>query len=597
MHRISKPAGAAIVWLIVFAPALSVADVTVYNLDLLRNALNGATPGARINVAPGIYDGRLWVSGVHGTPEAMIEVVALNPADRPVFRNGGESCFTLCDSSYVLVDGIIAEAAGTPTSSGNNIEYTFSHHMILKNSISRDIVHQGNSDGVKFVGANDILMYNCTVEDWGFHGSGVDIVGCRESLIARSYFNFPGLGSDSTANCIQPKGGSYKMGFYKNRFDDASCRAQQFGGSTGDAYWHQGNRDYGWEGYEMVSMGNAFADGEAAVAYVSCTDCTFAYNTIVDPDKWVMRILKEGGDHPTAGNTFAHNLIKYGDVYDVQNIGSNTDPASFTYAEDYWYKWTDPASSIPSLPGGETNPAGGTDPDLDADYKPRYGPAKAYGAHAPAMEGEFAQSQEWFQWAWDKAQQFEPNADAGGRYMIALGGTILLDGGGSYGGVGSYGEHTVTGWQWDLDGDGAFDRSGQVVEVGYDELIQMGLGLGTHTIELKVTSATEYGDLADWGFSELELLLHPDVGDANVDGSVDGADYTIWADHYGASGVSAWSAGGWAVGNFNEDAIVDGADYTLWADNYTGSGLGLPEPSTLWLLGTAAAGLCRRRRQ
>jgi hypothetical protein len=63
-------------------------------------------------------------------------------------------------------------------------------------------------------------------------------------------------------------------------------------------------------------------------------------------------------------------------------------------------------------------------------------------------------------------------------------------------------------------------------------------------------------------------LAPPDplVGDANHDGSVDGADYTMWADNYQQMGA-------WRHGDFNGDCVVDGADYTLWADHYEG-GLG-----------------------
>ncbi len=117
-----------------------------------------------------------------------------------------------------------------------------------------------------------------------------------------------------------------------------------------------------------------------------------------------------------------------------------------------------------------------------------------------------------------------------------------------------------------------------------------------------------YGDAAlsvrishyvDWIRSQVR-------GDANWDGRVDGADYTIWADHYGQTGVPAWSSGGWSVGNFNEDATVDGADYTLWADNYLfgtggdapmGRSALLPEPGTILLLGMGCLPLLRRRRQ
>jgi len=52
------------------------------------------------------------------------------------------------------------------------------------------------------------------------------------------------------------------------------------------------------------------------------------------------------------------------------------------------------------------------------------------------------------------------------------------------------------------------------------------------------------------------------AGDATDNGRVDGGDYTIWADNFGAADV------GHAGGDFNCDGIVNGADYTIWADNF-----------------------------
>ena len=50
-------------------------------------------------------------------------------------------------------------------------------------------------------------------------------------------------------------------------------------------------------------------------------------------------------------------------------------------------------------------------------------------------------------------------------------------------------------------------------------------------------------------------------GDANGDGIVDQADYTVWYNHYG-------SAGTWALGDFTIDGLVDQADYTVWYNHY-----------------------------
>lgn len=51
------------------------------------------------------------------------------------------------------------------------------------------------------------------------------------------------------------------------------------------------------------------------------------------------------------------------------------------------------------------------------------------------------------------------------------------------------------------------------------------------------------------------------TGDYNNDGTVDQADYTVWADSYGQSGSGLPADG-------NNDGTIDQADYTIWADNY-----------------------------
>lgn len=95
----------------------------------------------------------------------------------------------------------------------------------------------------------------------------------------------------------------------------------------------------------------------------------------------------------------------------------------------------------------------------------------------------------------------------------------------------------------------------------------------------------------------LEIVLAPQSpGDANFDGLVDGADYTIWADHFLQTGQS------FVTGDFTGDGLVDGSDYTIWADNFNPGALhaaAVPEPAT-WALALSAIGTlgvaARRRR-
>jgi len=80
-------------------------------------------------------------------------------------------------------------------------------------------------------------------------------------------------------------------------------------------------------------------------------------------------------------------------------------------------------------------------------------------------------------------------------------------------------------------------------------------------------------------------------GDVNLDGAVNGGDYSLWADHYLLGGMS------WGEGDLNGDGVVDGGDFTLWADDYGSATVAaIPEPAALALLAIGAVALIRRRR-
>ncbi|MEZ6069156.1 MAG: DVUA0089 family protein [Pirellulales bacterium] len=84
----------------------------------------------------------------------------------------------------------------------------------------------------------------------------------------------------------------------------------------------------------------------------------------------------------------------------------------------------------------------------------------------------------------------------------------------------------------------------------------------------RMLSATPY-DAPDAG-----LLTVPDLpslalpaSDGNHDGSVDGLDYLVWADHFAAS-ASTVSAGTTTSGDYNGDGAIDGLDYLLFVDQF-----------------------------
>jgi T5SS/PEP-CTERM-associated repeat protein len=78
------------------------------------------------------------------------------------------------------------------------------------------------------------------------------------------------------------------------------------------------------------------------------------------------------------------------------------------------------------------------------------------------------------------------------------------------------------------------------------------------------------------------------AGDYNGDGSVNAADYTVWRNTLGQSGLALAADGTGASGN--PDGIVDRLDYEFWKTHY-GESLGsgatanaaVPEPAARWL--------------
>jgi autotransporter-associated beta strand protein len=115
------------------------------------------------------------------------------------------------------------------------------------------------------------------------------------------------------------------------------------------------------------------------------------------------------------------------------------------------------------------------------------------------------------------------------------------------------------------------------------------------------------------------LIKYTYYGDANLDGKVDGSDYSRIDASYLAEATEstpfAVGVTGWFNGDFNYDGVVNGSDYTLIDNAFNSQGAQLaaeiatptaqiagsgatsavPEPTTLGLLGIGAVGLLGRR--
>ncbi len=109
------------------------------------------------------------------------------------------------------------------------------------------------------------------------------------------------------------------------------------------------------------------------------------------------------------------------------------------------------------------------------------------------------------------------------------------------------------------------------------------------------------------------LVKYTYYGDANLDGHVDGSDYSLIDSSYESELAGSGPISGWYNGDFNYDGVVNGSDYTLIDNAFNSQGAALsvavataqvagasggsavPEPASLAILGIGAIGLLGRR--
>ena len=454
-----------------------------------------AQPGDRVILAPGTY-GRYWLPNKSGTPDNLIQVIAEDPMNRPVFDAGGNSeCLQIASCSYMLFDGLVVQNAIDEGIHLQSAGGPFSHHIIMKNCTVTMPSTSGNTDNWKSDYTSNTLFYNCTADVNG--DTGFDFMGSTDCLIMRC----TSTGGNSGAHA---KNGAHNIGYYKNYFSNVGERNFQFGGN-------------GLYNYDQIAMGNLVVGASPqSVVYTTARYDEFRYNTVQNLNSaGVIRILNEGDPIPPTGeNTFSNNLVDYvGSSY--AGAGPYTDPASFIFADNFW-------SATPTLPAPETGRVVG-DPQLNGEYLPENPAARDYGAYAPAMETAWADYTDRFAWAWAYAQLYEPRAEPG-SYQVGPGDSIVIDGQGSYAGTSTYGDYTINQYEWDLDGDGLFDDAvGATVALSYDDLAGMGLGEGTHHLGLRIRITNEMGqDVFDEGWGTLTVVSEPTPALVSSDPPADG---------------------------------------------------------------------------
>jgi hypothetical protein len=356
--------------------------ITIHDIrsdeDLAR-ALARLKPHSILKIRPGSYRGGWSVRGVD-----HLTVEGTDPDNPPHFRGGSQAWhFSRCSHltlRHLRTSG--HQHNGINIDDGGELENP-ARHIRLEHLTVTDVGPRGNTDAIKCSGIDDLQIKNCTIAGWG--GQAIDFVGCHNALIA--HCTITGKDGYSQTTGPQFKGGSSDIVIEDCMLVDAGMRPIQAGGSTGMPYFRPPGAKY--EARDITIRRNTIIGGMCAVAFTGVDGAEFSRNTIIRPDKWVLRILQETtapGFPPCRNVEFHHNIIVFqrAKVRGVANIGSNTAAGTFRFRHNLWFASDNPERSRPSLPAPESDGFYGIDPKLDpATHRPGSPKARALLKEVP----------------------------------------------------------------------------------------------------------------------------------------------------------------------------------------------------------------------
>lgn len=326
-------------------------------------------PGTAVRIRPGTYAGGAFVSNAQGSATQPIWIGGIAGEEKPVL-SGGNNAIQFSPASYLIVHDL--EITGQ-SANGLNVDdgetgSGLSHHLVFRDLLIHSIGDGGNQDCLKLSGVSDHFVLNSAFEGCS-GGSAIDHVGCQRGVIADNVFQ------DLGGNGVQSKGGSDEILITRNQFLEVTERAVNLGGSTGFEFFRPAlsTAEPNFEARNVQVLANVFYGGTSPIAFVGCVSCLAANNTLIDPVRWVTRILQETTSAdgyeflPARDGRFVNNLIYYSQALlsTHVNVGPDTAADSFIFAHNLWYAYDAPEQSAPqSLPSSESNGIYAEEPGL-----------------------------------------------------------------------------------------------------------------------------------------------------------------------------------------------------------------------------------------
>jgi hypothetical protein len=300
----------------------------------LQRALQNHTPGLRIILLPGTYpSGPGPFPDVRGTAQQPIKVEGQGNV---VFNATNGTAVEFRDPQYLVIENITIQNSpvhGMNIDDGGTYD-TPAQHVIIRNVRFNNIGTGGNQDCLKLSGVDHFWIEGSEFVDCDF-GEAIDMVGCHEGLVTGNYFH------DMPGTAVQAKGGSRNVVIHGNRFRNVANHSINLGGSTGDPYVRPTTAPY--EGERIQAIGNTIENaGRGPIFYQGCNECLVANNTLVNPASYLVGIVEGRRDTSTTrarNGYFINNIVYYNStaISSTLNVGGNTDPQTFTFANNLYY--------------------------------------------------------------------------------------------------------------------------------------------------------------------------------------------------------------------------------------------------------------------